>query len=261
MDDDRTRQMRNVLAYAMLDEEITEAERDYIRNLRDRLEIDHETFREIVQQVRENPKRFAVPSDPSQAQEAINRLAEVAAADSEITGQQRDVLRKIGERFKVPQGAVDEIINQALAGSPRKQEEIEKLVEEIYAHYNEWDDAIRQQKIDAIGEYGQASVLPLLRVMESYRTPDGMDDAFDLKERIAAKLGSIGDTRAVYYLVQQVNVGDIDDEVSNQELRAAAAQALGDITENDFPQGQEGIEAVRRWWMVTGHNVYDSLAF
>ena len=104
-------------------------------------------------------------------------------------------------------------------------------------------------------------MISLLRVLETGRVPEGAADGLELKTLVAEHLGRLGDERAVYYLAQQVTIGEMDDEVTNGELRFAVAEALGRIADRPFSRDQGGVEAARKWWFAEGLRRYDHLAY
>ena len=140
------------------------------------------------------------------------------------------------------------------------EDEIGALVAEIYSDFVGWDEAARREKLAALARFGRESTLPLLRVLESYRAPDGAGNAIALKMLVVEQLGGLDDDRAVYYLAQQVNIGDLDDEITNAELRYAAAEALGRIISEGFSRDQAGVATARAWWLGVGLTRYDRLA-
>ena len=122
-------------------------------------------------------------------------------------------------------------------------------------------DAQRRAKLQELAAMGRGVVVPLLRVLESYKSPDGAPNALSLKARVAETLGELGDDRAVYYLAQQVNIGEQEDEITNAALRRASAAALGALVGAEFSADDEGVAAARQWWQGSGRRVYDRLAF
>ena len=81
----------------------------------------------------------------------------------------------------------------ALAGTPDADyAEVEAAVEQMYAGFTGWDEAARREGLGRITAFGKAAALPLLRVLESYRTPDGADDSLALKAMVTRELGGLG---------------------------------------------------------------------
>ncbi len=69
----------------------------------------------------------------------------------------------------------------------------------------------------------------------------------------------MGDPRAVYYLAELLRLGDDDNELTNESLREAAAEAIGTITGNAFPPNADGVRLARQWWHRTGSNQYKAM--
>ncbi len=260
MDDTEHRDLLNVMALALIDGKLDEKERELIESLRDRAGVDDEEFRALVAQVREEPTKFRLGSEPDRYDRALRTLTEAAEVDGEVAEAERKVLRKLAERAGLAPDTIDRQLNSRLTAE--QEIELNHKVEEIYAHFDEWDHATREAKLTEIAELGAAAVVPLLRIFESYRAPDGMADPLTLKVMVAEQLGRLEDPRAVYYLVQQVSIGETDDESSNPELRRAAAEALGRIVNAEFgSEDQSPVESVRQWWSHPDSKQYDRLAF
>jgi len=139
--------------------------------------------------------------------------------------------------------------------------ELTRLADEIYQQFAGWPDGTRREKLDQFASTGDAAVVPLLRILESYRTPDGAADTSALKTMVCQQLGRLGDDRAVYYLCQQISLGDAEDEINSAPLRYAAAEALGRIIGKPFTPDAQGVQTAREWWLGAGRVRYDQLAF
>jgi hypothetical protein len=139
--------------------------------------------------------------------------------------------------------------------------ELTHLADEIYQQFAGWPDATQREKLDQFASAGAAAVVPLLRILESYRTPDGAADTLALKTMVCQQLGRLGDDRAVYYLCQQISLGDAEGEIESAALRYAAAEALGRIIGQPFTPDAQGVQAAREWWLGPGRVRYDQLAF
>jgi uncharacterized tellurite resistance protein B-like protein len=260
MDEHAKTDLRNAMVMALADGKLTGEEKRGIESLRQRLGIDADEFRDLCEEVRRDPNRISLPREAAEARAALDLLIEIAAVDGQIQPAEQAVLHRVGEYVGLDTPEVDRLTDQALGADEVDQSAIEAAVEEVYAHFNDWDPATRQQKIDALADHGRAAVVPLLRVLESYRTPNGMPDALALKTLIARALGQIADPRTIYYLCQQVGLGDMDDEVTCAELRHACAEAVGKITRQPIPANQEGVEKIREWWLSEAGRGYDRLA-
>jgi len=107
---------------------------------------------------------------------------------------------------------------------------------------------------------GAAGAVLLLRILESYRTPDNAANALELKTMACEQLGDTADARAAYYLAQQVSIGDGEDEISSPELRTAAAEAMGKVVGEPFSRDSDGIDAARSWWSSPAAAEFQQLA-
>lgn len=258
MDDQKLRNLRNVVVFALGDGELDPKEQRFIDTLRQRLGISSEQFKGLLADIRSGERKLQLPRG-SRAVETIEQLAQVAVTDGNVSPAEMDLLRRIGDSLGVPAGRVDQLIARAAPEDDADQADIEAAVREIYANFAQWDQETREKKIAALGQMGRSAALALLRMLESYRKPDGMDDALELKTSIVRELGRLEDDRAAYYLAQQVTIGDSNDETTNAALRTAAAEALGKVTGRSFSPDAEGIAAARRWWDDAGNAQYGRL--
>jgi hypothetical protein len=201
-----------------------------------------------------------MPSDHAEARRLILMLVEAAASDGSVTDSEENLLRTLATHAEIGDSEFDGLLIRGNPEMADRMDEATKLLDEVYIHFAEWDDATRRAKLQEVGRFGKAAVLPLIRVLESYRSPDGVGDALELKTRVAEQLGELGDDRAVYYLAQQVGVGDLDDEITNHHLRYAVTEALGKITGQGFSRDQQGVEDARAWWLQQGRLDYSTLA-
>lgn len=258
--DDKTRQdLANVMVFALVDGQVSDQEKRFIDALRIRLGVGDAELRDLIQQVRINPKRVVVPADAAAAAETVRLLVDLAAADGVIAPAEREMLVKIARQAGLDQATLKGMIGPAGEDAEAGEAQIGARVDEVYAGFGGWDGSARRAKVAEIAAYGRQAVPALLGLLESYRVPDGCDDSLELKALVAEQLGKLGDERAAYYLAQQVNIGDIDDEVTNVALRHAAAEALGRIVGESFSRDQEGVTAARTWWFVVGSRRYDKL--
>ncbi len=262
------RALQNIIAFAMADGEFTDEERDYLDTLRHQLGIDDETYQRILHETAEGAKSLKIPQSPEDVRELIHRLVQVAASDHDVSDTERKLLARIANHAGVPLDEVRVLIARELDAvgndtltpkDPAADAAMERLTATIYKEFNAWDQAARQAKLAEVAAAGCQAVIPLLRLLESYRVPDGAASALELKALVVGQLGQLKDKRAVYYLIQQVNIGDGDDEVTCLALRSAATAALGQILDRaEFTADQGGIDAVRRWWV---HNPADRQEF
>ncbi len=260
--------LRNVIVFTLADGIIHDVERQYIHQLGSQLDITPEEIDATIADVESGKKSITVPSDPTEAQRLVHYLVQAATVDHDISGRERLVLTKLAERAGLEDSAIAVMIEEELRAlgndslnNPNAPDDgvLDTQIEDIYANFNEWDDATRAAKLDALATLGRYAVVPMLRIIESYRNPDGASNALELKTMLAEHLGTLGDARAVYYLTQQVNLGDSDDEISNFALRVASAQAVGAIIREPFTPDRDGIEAARNWWIQTGRAQHDHL--
>jgi hypothetical protein len=182
--------------------------------------------------------------------------------------QQNDVRKSRAAKQQTPEGLGEQGGTTDLGVPPTSGEdplsvklELTHLVAEIYQQFAGWPEATQREKLDQFASAGDAAVVPLLRILESYRTPDGAADTLALKTMVCQQLGRLGDDRAVYYLCQQISLGDAEDEINSAALRCAAAEALGRIIGKPFTPDAQGVQAAREWWLGPGRARYDQLAF
>jgi len=260
--------LRNVIVFTLADGVIHDVERQYIHQLGKQLDISPDEIDTTIEDVESGKKSITVPSDNTEAQRLVHYLVQAAAVDHDVSQRERLVLAKLAERVGIEESTVTALIEEELRAlgndsleNPDAPDDgvLESQIEEIYANFTEWDEATRVAKLDELAGLGRYAVVPMLRIIESYRNPDGASSALELKTMLAERLGKLGDARAVYYLTQQVNLGDSDDEISNFALRAASAQAVGAIIREPFACDQDGIEAARNWWIQTGRAQHDHL--
>jgi hypothetical protein len=253
--------MRNVIVFALADGQLSDEEKQFIESLRAKLRIEREEFHRLCEQVRRDPRTVSLPLGGYEAQEAIRLLVQAAAADRQISKAERRLLRRAADYVQMDPSRLEEMIDRATGVAEIDDAALQARVDEMYAKFAQWDAAARRERIGAWGELGRAAVVPLLRVLESYRAPDGAADALALKVLVAEQLGQLGDERAAYYLAQQVSIGDIEEEISNSALRQAAAEALGRLVGQPFTRDAAGVAAAREWWKGPGNREYARLAF
>ena len=253
------RDLKNVMVMVLLDGKVTDEEKDFIEMLRIRLGVEADEFNNLVREVRAEPKRLNIPRD-QRGEETLRLLIETAETDGEISGRELGAIRKIGQFIGLDPSRLERMLPGAKL-SPAEQDEITAAVEELYTDFASWDDATRRAKLQAIGSHRRASSKFLLGVLESYRAPDGMDNALEMKSLTAEQIGKLGDERAIYYLAQQISLGDSDDEITTAAFRAACATAIGQIVGETFSHDEEGVCAARQWWGDIGQQKYNRLAF
>jgi hypothetical protein len=250
--------LKNVLVMLSMDGKISPDEQEYLDQLRIRLGIDEAEYRDAIDDVRENPSRLSVPKGPA-GQAVLDQLIEAAHADGELAEREVSLLKKVATYL----GLSPSQLEGRLPVNEETAEQIEQAIDELYAHFSQWDEATLAAKLDGLVRFGSAAALPMLRVLESYRTPDGCERNVELKEHIARRLGTLGDDRAIYYLAQQVCLGDIDEEITSQALQIACAEAIEQVLGEQFTQGQTGpeaIQAVQTWWQGPGEKAYSRLS-
>jgi len=254
----RREDLKNVLILALADGRVSDEEKEFVLRLQDRLGLDRAALAAIVEEVRQDPKAAPIPADTERATAAISLLAEAAAVDGDISSPERKFITDIAAWVGVDAAVVAEMLD-APQQQRQAQERADALTEEIYDGFAGWDAAARRAKVAELAALGRHAVVPLLRILESYRTPDGADEALELKTLAAEQIGQLGDKRAVYYLAQQVTIGDIEDEITSAALRSAAAAAVGKLVGASFAADSSGIQAARQWWLDTGHTQYNDL--
>jgi len=256
MGDEEKWTIRNVLVMALADGKVTVEEKEYIDQLRRKLGIDTEEFRELCRQVKQDRTRVKIPKDPGEAREAIRLLCEVASADGEVSGIERRWLERLGEFAGLTHSAIEGLLPTARdEGDEQQQTQLMTLVEELYQGFSGWDAARRLEQFAALGQFGRPAVIPLLRVLESYRVPDGAGSVVEMKIMAVDQLAALDDKRIVYYLAQHAGlIGS--DEMTSPALRAAAAEAIGRIIGQPFSRDEAGVDATRQWWRSTGMVTY-----
>ncbi|MCD4825189.1 MAG: TerB family tellurite resistance protein [Phycisphaerae bacterium] len=258
MTEQDSRNLKNVMVVMLWDKTLTDEERAFIDTLRKRLDIEADEFQRLVAEVQADPKRLSIPKGP-EGVDALGLLIEAAAADGEICDTEKKMLGKVAAFVGIEPGRLEQMFPDTPA-SLQQQFEITAAIEELYANFHQWDAATRTAKCCAIAAFGRPAAILLLQVMESYRTPDNETNSLELKILIAEQLGKLADTRAIYYLVQQISIGDSDDEMTSADQRAACAEAIAAIVGESFGQGSEAVQAARLWWQKTGHNQFNQLA-
>jgi uncharacterized tellurite resistance protein B-like protein len=254
--------IRNVLAFSLADGQLGEDEQQFARQLARASGLTDDDLQQLIDDAGKGKSTLSISRDADDARETIGLLVQAAAADRTITSREQKLLLRIVAHIGLDETLLSEMLDAALQAGADDDARIDQMVEDIYGQFTQWDIAAREAHIDQLAAAGSHAVLPLLRLMESYRVPDGADDALEMKRVVADKLGQIGDPRAVYYLIQQVNIGHQEDEITNAALRCTAAGAVGRITGKDFSADEEGIEAIKEWWSSAGDEraAYDRLA-
>ncbi len=254
------RDLRNALLVVLADGTVDETEKQFISELKQRLGVRDAEYREIVASVRDKSGSFSLPRSSTEAAAAIRLLVEAAAADRTVADAERQLLYRLARHVGLAETDVDGMFDRLNAAEQDREDQVTELLEAIYADFAEWDLATRQAKLAETDAFGRAAAGPLLRLLESYRHPDGMTDALELKTLAAEQIGRTGDVRAVYYLAQQVNLGDGEDDMTCTALRSAAAEAIGRIVGESFSRDQSGIDAARQWWDDEGRKRFNRLA-
>ncbi len=256
MADTKLTRMHDVLVMVLIDGKVTDQEKQYIEAVRDRLSISADQFRKLVKEVQDGSRQIILPASPIESEEVLRDMIGACLADGKLDVPERKALDKIAEHMHLSTAALDSMLDEATGVDERQ---LEDKVEAMYLGFAKWDQAERQKCFAELINYGRAAVTHLLRMLESYRTPDGAPDALELKILIVDALAQLGDRRAVYYLVTQVQLSG-ESEVTNDDLRAAAAAAVGKIVGEPFTRDVAGVNAVKQWWMLAGVRQYDTLA-
>jgi len=249
MGDNAQQDLQNVIVMALIDKTLSDAEEQFIGSLRAKLGIDEATFGRICREVREDRSRLSLPRDPAKA---VELLRQVALADGQISEAEQRILDRLVEHIGAT-ASQEERLSVEL--------ELPHLVDEIYEQFSGWSDTTQREKLDQFASAGTAAVIPLLHILESYRMAEGAADTLALKALVCQQLGRLGDGRAVYYLCQQISLGDAEDEINSAALRYAATEALGRIIGQPFTPDAQGVQAAREWWLGPGRAQYDHLAF
>ncbi len=257
MNENAKRNLKNAMVLVLADGELAEGEKTFLETLRDRLGLDAADFRQAAAEVREDRKKISLPASPAEAEELLRILVEAASADGIVTPAERNLLERITDHIGISRSSLETMLS---AGASQESEaEITALTDAIYDEFTGWDEPTRIERIGQLAGFPQGA-LAILRLLESYRVPDDAENSLELKAILVAQLGQIGDERAVYYLVQQVCIGDGEDEITNAALRQATAEAIGKIVKENFTADSAGIQAARRWWQSSASKPYDHLA-
>jgi len=252
--------LRNVIVVALADGKLTDDEKRQIEDLRTKLGVGGDEFAQLCEEFRADPKRIVLPREAGEAAEVTRLMVEMAAADGQVSAAERRLLERLVDPLGLDAHHLDAMIDEALGHSDADRDRIEADLDALYGTFASLDAEARRAKVRAAAEAGPPAVVPLLKVLESYRTPDGAADALELKTLVAEALGDLGDARAIYYLAQHVSIGDTDDEVSNAALRFACAEAIGKIVDRPFGPDQDGMTAARQWWLSDGAATHNRLA-
>ena len=244
--------LRNVMVVVMADGSLTDEERRFIHRLRDNLGIDRDEFRALCEQVHQSRKRLEIPTGPLAAEKMLGLMIDAAKADGEIAPAEQRVLEKVSQFIERSASEMETVLIDPV------ETEINAVIDRMYMKFAEWSDDERRSHCQTLGAHGPAAVIPLLRVVESYRNPDG-GEGWQMKAMIIDQLATMGDDCVVYYLAQQVSLSDADDEVTCTALREAAADAIGKITGKGFTRDAAGILACRDWWAGEGTQTYRTL--
>lgn len=252
--EDAVKAVRNVLVILSIDGSISDEEKSFLARLKRRLQIDESEFSQLAEEYRRSPKSMTIPKG-QQGSDVFKLLIEAAKADGKVVPAERDLLERVAGHI----GLSDMETQSLIPGMEEVVDTINDKIDRIYESFNEWSSETRRARVAEIGGFGGPAVVPLLQVLESYRVPEETTDNLELKTLVAQQLGELGDPRAVYYLAQQVNIGDTDDEISNAPFRDACSRAIGNVIGQDF--GAEDIQdAVREWWRGAGKEHYTELA-
>lgn len=261
MNDKQKKAIKNVLVMLSVDGEISESEKDFISKLKKRYQIAEEEFTGLLQEFRSSSVKMSIPKG-EEGRDVFKLLVEAAEADGKVVLAEQRLLQKVAKHV----GMSDMESESLIPGVEEAIIEINAMVEDMYSHFNEWDTGIRQEKLEEFVGFGSVAVVPLLQVIESYRVQDGAADNLELKTLIAEKLGKIEDTRPVYYLTQQVNIGDVEDEISNSKFRDACIEAISKLTGTQFEREEisdgnyvSRQEKVIEWWQLTGKEEFNEL--
>jgi tellurite resistance protein len=260
MTDRNLQTVRNAIVMTLLDGDISEEEQNYLGELRDGLGLKQSDIETLMEEIRENPNRMSIPRGP-EGREALSVMIRAAQADGTICENERRVLEKVGRFLELGESEIAAMINDAEI-TPELQRQLDRQIDALYSEFGQWDDSQRAAHLDAMAAAGRAAVVPLIRILESYRTPEQTDDPLLHKRMVVEQLGRLGDVRAVYYLAQQVSL-DTDDEISSPALRHVCAEAIAAITGEMFRDEQEGpfLDNARRWWRDKGQKAYNRLAY
>jgi len=254
MQENQEKSLANVLVMMSVDGKITAEEKSFVEKLKTRFDIDNDDFSSLLEQFRNSPKHMAIPRG-EEGRDVFKLLVEAAQADDTIAEPEQRLLQRVAKHV----GLSDIEAQPLIPGAEESIAEIDEKIAQIYESFNKWDSKTRAARVEDIAKYGPLAVVSLLKVLESYRVPEGLPDNLELKTLVAEQLGQLGDKRAVYYMAQHVNIGDTDDEISNASLRNACAEAIEKLVGRKFDP-ENKLDAMRQWWISSGKDDYSELA-
>jgi tellurite resistance protein len=272
--------MRGAMLMALADGVIDRSEKRLLRKLQKALGMEDEQVSRLVAAIKDGDRSsLEVPESRKDRQAALEAMILTAQADGEISPEESALLERVAGQFGITGRDWSELYRKVIERArstdaqhaalqppavpvapdrPEVHEEVERLIESFYSHSHEWTDA--RERGRRFIEIGRASVLPLIRAFESYRSPSGGARRLYLKALFAEFLGDLGDVRAVHYLASQLELND-ESEVSNARLREATAAAIGRIVGKSFARDAHGVVAARLWWRNEGMRQYRELAY
>ncbi len=260
MNDNAGVSLRNVIVLALADGKLAPEERTFIEELRKKLDINKEDFNELCRQVKEDRTSITVPKGEDEVRDMLQLLVQTAAIDGQMDPTEHKFLLGIVRHAGIPEMEFERMVASCIGPSREQLAILEKHTALIYAHFNEWDQAKRCEVLDEMAAEGMPATIPMLRMFESYRVPDGAEDALELKIMLAEYLGNTSDSRVVYYMYQQATIGEMEDETTSSELRQAALAAISKIVEVDFSDTKDGKRMIADWWKTPDGQEYVSLA-
>ena len=89
--------LKNALVLAVADGKLAEEEKAFIESLRQKLGVDADDFRQLCHEVKQGSRKLSVPREPSQAEQTVSLLMELAAADAVITPAEQRTLRMVAD--------------------------------------------------------------------------------------------------------------------------------------------------------------------
>jgi uncharacterized tellurite resistance protein B-like protein len=266
--------MKLVLVTVLADGTVAQTERALIRRLQEKLGIDDNELRCVVDEVRGGGDPDAwLPQDPDDRRKALRLMVIAAQIDGRISDVERALLVKTGSRLGFDNAAFEGIFREGMAmanryrgegipsaptaESPELRHRAEAIVQQ-WRRSGSGPTTLREQ-ISELERIGAPAVVPLVRAFESYLRPAPPATLARVKEALAEALGRIGDPRAVYYLATFLLMGDDEDETNDADLRAAVAEAIGRIVGEPFARNADGVVAARAWWSRGGSRRYQTL--
>lgn len=107
--------LRAACCVAGLDGEVTEPEEQILRTLKEKAGVGEASFQAMLDRARSDPEYHEDVLDiiRPNAQRVVEFLAQIAAADGEVSTNERDVIVTLGERLGLERDHVQQVLTSA----------------------------------------------------------------------------------------------------------------------------------------------------